>query len=129
MAQAKDQDKLKPELIEEIRKNYGNVSMTCDLLDISRTTYYDWLKKDPEFKRRISEVLDFRTDRVESKLMELIDGVESENSPINGQKVYVKPPDVSAIIFYLKTKGKHRGYTEKQEVQLTDINVNVKVVE
>ena len=43
-------------------------------------------------------------------------------------KAYVQ--DTASIIFYLKSKAKHRGYIERQQVEVTDTKeFTVKVIE
>lgn len=83
-------------------KTFGNVSQTCNAIGIDRSTYYDWLKKDKEFKKHIEslEPQERFMDFLESKLVEKIN---------NG--------DTASIIFALKTKAKPRGYVERQEIQ------------
>jgi hypothetical protein len=60
------------------------------------------LKDDPEFKEMVDAIQDEAIDFVEGKLYTLID---DEN--------------VAAILFYLKTKAKHRGYIEKTQTEST----------
>lgn len=67
---------------------------------INRSTYYKWRKEDPEFATAADEVQEAQIDFVESKLMGLINA-----------------GDTTATIFYLKTKGKKRGYSEKFPAQ------------
>jgi hypothetical protein len=46
----------------------------------------------------------------------------------DGEIVNIKDaPNTSAIIFYLKTKGKHRGYVERTEqaIDLKSINITI----
>jgi hypothetical protein len=69
-------------------------------LSIRRTTYYKYYNEDLEFRSEVDNVGDSTLDFVESKLFDLID---------NG--------NVAATIFYMKTKGKHRGYIERQAVE------------
>jgi predicted DNA-binding transcriptional regulator AlpA len=78
----------------------ANISNTCKSIGISRATFYDWIKKDKKFANQIEEIKENLIDYVESQLMENI-----------------KKGDTTSIIFFLKTRGKSRGYTERQEVE------------
>jgi len=91
---------LKKELISALTKNLGIVSSACEALGISRTTYYKYYNEDSEFRSEVDNVGESTLDFVESKLFDLIS---------NG--------NVAATIFYMKTKGKRRGYIERQEAE------------
>jgi hypothetical protein len=95
----------KKELIQAMENCHGIVSDACLSVGVSRVTYYDYYKKDKEFKTTIDEIENTVLDYVEGKLFKLID-----------------KGDVASTLFYLKTKGKGRGYIEKSEI---DHNVNV----
>ena len=99
-------EQLKKELISALRSNLGIVSNACEALGISRTTYYKYYNKDSEFRSEVDNVGEHTLDFVESKLFDLID---------NG--------NVAATIFYMKTKGKRRGYIERQEVEHNTNNI------
>ena len=79
-------------------KEHKTISAACEAANISRRTYYDWKEQDDEFSESILEVDESRIDYVENKLFENIDGNKTNE-----------------ILFYLKTKGKNRGYVERQE--------------
>jgi transcriptional regulator with PAS, ATPase and Fis domain len=90
---------LKKAAIQALYKSRGNISTACTAVGINRTTFYTWQKEDPEFAEAYSNVTEYCIDTVEDKLKEKIeDG------------------DTTAIIFYLKTIGKRRGYIERQEL-------------
>ena len=93
-------DILKKNIIEALKKSMGIVSTACKLIGISRETYYRWYKEDDEFMKRVDEVSEMTLDIAESKLLEL---VEDKNP--------------AAIFFYLKCKGKKRGYVEKSIIE------------
>lgn len=102
-----DTKKKKEQFIEVLKQNGGVISKACETINISRGTFYVWKETDAEFAEQYREVEEWMVDFVERKLMEQInDG------------------DTTATIFYLKTKGKSRGYVEK--VQL-DGNFNNEV--
>jgi hypothetical protein len=102
-------------MIEALRKCKGIVSHAIELVGLHRSTHYDWLKNDPEYKAEVDAIDDFAIDFVESKLFELISGVKC--SKVSGDEVvvYETPPCKTSCIFYLKTKGKKRGYTEHEQ--------------
>lgn len=84
--------------IENLKASGGIICLACENTGINRSTYYRWLESDKDFSDAVDEVMDAQVDFVESKLMELINA-----------------HDTTATIFYLKTKGKKRGWTEKQQ--------------
>lgn len=95
-------DLLKQAFIKAWCKTFGNITQTCQLVDISRRTYYDWMQDDPEFKNAIdnSEPLELKLDFVESKIVKRI----NEGSD-------------AVLIMTAKTLGKKRGYVERQEIE------------
>ena len=96
----------KEQLLKALEKSLGIASTACEAVNISRTTYYKYYNEDKDFKRSVDSIGDIALDCAESQLFELI-----------------KEKNVTAIIFYLKTKGKKRGYIEKQEVNHNSNNI------
>ena len=96
----------KENLLKALEKSLGIVSTACVSIGISRTTYYKYYNEDKEFKQSVDSIGDIALDCAESQLFELI-----------------KEKNVTAIIFYLKTKGKKRGYIEKQESRDNSNNI------
>lgn len=86
-------------MVEAMKKSLGIVSTACAEVGINRWTHYDWLKNDEEYKAEIESISESVIDFAESKLHQLID-----------------KGDVASTIFYLKTKGKKRGYIERTEL-------------
>ena len=93
----------KKAMIEALEKSLGIVTQACKVVGISRDTHYRWMKDDEEYKQAVQELGDVALDFAESKLHKLIDG----GNP-------------AATIFYLKTKGKERGYVERQEIAVAE---------
>ena len=85
--------------IAAIVEAQGFVTRACDILGIGRTTFYTYLKRYPTAQQALEDTREKRHEWVESKLMKQI-----------------KDDNLTAIIFYLKTQGKHLGYVERQEV-------------
>ena len=88
--------------LELLPRKAFNVSATANAIGICRKTVYQWQYDDPAFKERFDEALETQIDFVESKAMEQID-----------------QGNTGMIIFFLKTRGKHRGYFEKHQEEVT----------
>lgn len=113
-------DTNKKDILEALEKYKGIVTNACGSIGLARSTYYEWLKTDEAFKAAVDEIQETAIDFVEGKLMEKIGGISTVVYSSKGEEqVYEQPPSDTAIIFYLKTKGKNRGYQE------TIINKNV----
>lgn len=112
-------DSKKKEILEALEKHNGIVTVACNSIGMARSTYYLWLKEDAEFKAAVDEIQDVALDYVESKLFQKIEGVQVKRGETEDGEdiVYDVPPSDTAIIFYLKTKGKKRGYIERQEIE------------
>jgi len=103
-------------MIDALTKSLGRVSDACRMVDIARQTHYRWMEEDPEYKEAVANVDEAAIDYVESKLFELIDGPMYETMTEQGVVTLKDKPSATAAIFYLKTKGKKRGYIERQEL-------------
>jgi hypothetical protein len=89
---------LKKRFLEALEKSMGIVTPACKAAGIGRTTYYLWRNSDEAFKEAADDVKNVQIDFVESKLLKRIQA-DSD----------------TAIIFYLKTQAKDRGYNERIE--------------
>ena len=108
-------DNNKKFILELLEEHHGIVTSACKSLGLHRSTFYKWCNDDADFKAAVEEITETAIDFVESKLMEKINGITVQA----GENVYSQPPSDTAIIFYLKTKGKKRGYVERTEVDTT----------
>jgi len=90
-------------MLDALEKSLGIVSTACKMVDISRQTHYAWLKADEEYKKAVNSIQDGVLDFAESHLYKLV----KEGNP-------------AATIFFLKTKGKKRGYIERQEIEVQE---------
>ena len=88
------------EVIAAIEKSRGYVTKAADILGVTRQTLYNYLKKYATAKQALDDTREKRHEWVENKLIQQIDA-----------------DNLTAIIFYLKTQGKHLGYVERQEVE------------
>ena len=93
----------KKAIIEALEKSLGVVTTSCKKVGIGRTQFYHWLKEDDDFRYEVEDIQNVALDFAESQLHKQI-----------GEG------NTSATIFYLKTKGKNRGYVERQEITGAD---------
>ena len=98
----------KKALIKALEKNLGVITYACKDVKVTRNTFYKYMREDPEFKKEAEAIDDVALDYVEKALHSQI-----------------KDGSTAATIFYLKTKGRKRGYIEKQNNPLGD---NVKSI-
>lgn len=99
-------------MIDALEKSLGIVTSACKIVGIARQTHYEWYKEDEEYRNNVDSIADMTLDFAESQLHSQI-----------------KEGSTAATIFYLKTKGKGRGYVERQEVHQTGDNLfNVQIV-
>lgn len=89
------------EIADVYSKKAANKSATAMALGVSRNTLDHWREKDPKLNELMTDVEEALLDFSESKLLEQI-----------------KDGNMTAVIFHLKTKGKKRGYTEGEEVEV-----------
>lgn len=112
---AKDREAAMADFLTSYEKSLGVLKVACEATGMCRKTIWEWRKKYPEFDERCHECEEVAIDFVESSMFKKIE---------RGTK-----GSESLIIFYLKTKGKSRGYIERQEVDMSaevkGITVNV----
>ena len=101
----------KKQLLKALEKSMGIVTNACKIVKLDRTTFYRYYKEDEEFANDVDDIQDYVLDFAESKLLENI-----------------KDKKETSIIFFLKTKGRKRGYIEKTETDITtngkDVNIS-----
>ena len=93
----------KKSLLKALEQRLGVVTTACKKTDTPRSTFYKWLKEDEEFAKQVADIENVALDFAESQLHQQIgNGVPS------------------STMFYLKTKGKKRGYVERTEITGAD---------
>jgi hypothetical protein len=98
----------KKHLSEQIIKYSGNLTAVAKAFGKSRTTIYTYVEKH-ELQPVLDEARDTMLDNVESTLYK---------QALEG--------NTTAMIFYLKTQGKSRGYVESNHVDLTSGGQKIK---
>ena len=94
----------KKQVLKALNDGMGIVSYACKVCNISRNTFYVWKNNDEVFAHECEIIQENTIDNVESKLFKAI-----------------SKGNLTAIIFYLKTHGKKRGYVESIN---NNVNVN-----
>ena len=82
-------------MIEALEKSLGVVTDACKSAGVSRSHHYQWLEDDPVYAEQVRGLDNLALDFAESSLYRQI-----------------KDDNTTATIFYLKTRGKKRGYNE-----------------
>ena len=108
----KERNLKKETLLQALESSLGIVSTACNRTGISRSSFYKWYKEDEEFRKKVDEIDNLKLDFVESKLFKNIEN-EKEKS----------------IIFYLQHKGHKRGYIQRQNINLTSNEEDIKKIE
>ena len=98
----------KKAILEALEQSLGVVTSACKKVGVGRTTFYGWLADDKEFAEQVQDIENVALDFAESQLHKQI-----------------KDGNPSSTIFYLKTKGKKRGYIERMETENTNKNLDL----
>jgi hypothetical protein len=121
-------DILKKRLLKALEKTCGVVTTACKKAKVARSTFYLYRDEDKDFAAQVADIQEQALDFAESQLFKLMKGYTLPETKVFFNKdarpdnqvvtVPIKKhigPDTTAVIFYLKTKGKERGYVERTE--------------
>lgn len=100
----------KEALIEALRECDGNQAAVARKFGCHRDTINKYVLADPELQEIVDELTETFIDEAESQLFKLI----REGQP-------------AAIIFFLKTRARSRGYSERFELSLVQHNIEVEL--
>jgi len=100
----------KKAMVAALEKSLGIVTIACKEVGISRQTHYDWYNKDASYRKSVDDLSDVALDFAESMLHKQI-----------------QEKDTTATIFFLKCKGKKRGYVERSELEHSGIPTKISV--
>lgn len=89
-------------IVAMYQKKGANMTAAASAMGIARRTLVRWREGDPDLDAQLKDIEESLVDFSESQLMAAIN-----------------EGNLTAIIFHLKTKGKHRGYIEGQEITAT----------
>jgi len=94
-----DRQQRKAKLIQAIKESQGLLTLAARKAGVTYWTLWKYSKDFPEVRQAVDEAKESMLDFAEGKLYQAI-----------------HEGNMTAIIFYLKTKGKARGYIERAEV-------------
>ena len=89
----------KKNLLLALEKSLGIVTPACEEVSLSRKTFYEYYKDDEEFKNSVDDINNIALDFVESQLF--------GNIKLGNER---------SILFYMRYKGKKRGYNETLDI-------------
>ena len=89
----------KKKLIAALEKSLGIVTEACEKAELGRTQHYTWYKEDEDYRKSVDNIEGKYIDFAETHLKEQI---EKGSTP--------------ATIFYLKTRGRKRGYNDTLDI-------------
>jgi len=89
-------------LLEALAACAGDVTEATRKAGVHRQTHYEALKSSPEYKEAFHHIEESLIDLAETKL-----------------KQHINEGNLKAITFYLRSKGKERGYGESKQIEIT----------
>jgi hypothetical protein len=94
-------------MLEALEKSLGIVTNALKLSNTAKTTYHRWINEDEAFAKAVKDVGNTALDFAESKLFSQI-----------------KDNNHSSTQFYLKNKGRDRGYGDKLDITTGGDKIN-----
>ena len=85
-------------MLAALETHRGNVTNAAKSIDMARAQHYHWMQTDPEYRAAVDELDNVVIDWVEGHFHQRI----------------LKGSD-ACTIFFLKTKGRGRGYIERSD--------------
>lgn len=87
------------DLIDQIREYNGNLAAVARLHGVTRTTIYNWTRDSALCQEALADARETMLDEAENILYQKVLAGETQE-----------------LIFFLKTKGKNRGYVPRNEL-------------
>jgi hypothetical protein len=89
------------DILRALELNAGVLSETAKMLRTSYSRLKEFIDSNPSLKQAADDVLEVKKDLAESELNK-----------------HIKKGNLTAIIFFLKTRAKDRGYVESMDISL-----------
>ena len=104
----KQNSTLKTNMLDALEKSLGVVTTACKTVGIDRGTHYNWMRADSEYAEQVEALEGLVLDFAESQLHKQI-----------------KAGNTASTIFFLKCKGKKRGYVENNDKESKNITISL----
>ncbi len=92
--------------LQAYEDNFGNVSAACRAAGIGRRTFYRWMESDSRINVKFREAL--KLIKPEERHLDMLEAAHTQ---------LVQKLDPAAVIFGLKTKGRRRGWSERDRLE------------
>ncbi len=90
-------------LLKALESTLGVMRPACIMAKVSTATVAKWEREDEKFREELDEIREGTLDFVETKLLKQIEDGNTQ-----------------ATMFYLKTKGKDRGFSEQTTLDISN---------
>lgn len=100
-----------PKFADMCQAKSGNVTNIAKGFGVDRGTVYKWINKYPKYKQAFEDVRESLLDFTESQQLLLIRGIPKKDEQGNFVG-WTERPSETMLIWFEKTRGKHRGYTD-----------------
>ena len=84
---------------EALRQSMGVNTIAAHKLGCSPSTVGNYIARSEKLRKAVEEIVEETLDLAETQLFKAL-----------------REGNLTAVLFYLKTKGKHRGYVERTEI-------------
>lgn len=107
---------------EAMEKAGGNVTLVAKAFSVQRHTIYDWMAKDPEYKKVLDDSRGSFLDEAITSARILVRGIPDIQEVTEGGKTvkrqvgWITPPDSGMTRYILGTLGRNDGFGERIEV-------------
>jgi transposase-like protein len=114
-------EKYEPDvMIEALQRTGGVIAAAARLIGCSRNTVMRYIEQYDEVREVYDQENEVNLDDAESTLIDYVRGTATwdlEGRPL--QKPIDEKTRLDALKFYLRTKGRQRGYGDRQDIDVT----------
>ena len=122
----------KAEFLQTFERAIGIVKISCEAVDINRTTFYSWCESDPDFKKEVDRIKYHQLGEVEDRLLKAIVNDEAWAISLYLSRVHPKyrPKQENYVIPTEKTlEDLMDDYQTKDEITTRQQNTDRDVAE
>lgn len=99
---------------EALRRAGGNVSRVADFFGVSRVAAYDWIKKDPKFRKALDDQRGRTLDSLVNTALALAQGIPLLK---DGKRVgWKEEPNWKVLTYLIGKLGQNEGFGDKVDI-------------